>query len=326
MICRKTIDEPVLIKGVNVFNDRGNFALVCPNLNHEGVFYSDLSLIDPRKGLEIVPASLDAAFQNIRKFGARVLSLRGEKTTIDMVEHFGALLYGLGVDDATVYLSDGVCPRRDWGVSEHVKILRPHVVEKPGTSRRYVTLKPGLSLDDRTFEMSYNYGGGVQRNAGLVVEYSGDDRCYIDCEFDLPHAALQPRKSTFAVDEGSFREIASARGIIGPCNWIERAGIWALLNTPLLDPFISHGITDKNALILGSEVDTKYVNKSFPNGVYNSAEAIEHKAQDIVGTLALSGVRFKGITFRYFGGDHGAEVGMFAETFKRSGGIYRPCD
>lgn len=291
---RTTLKEKIKIEGINVLNGKRNSANIFP--------YSGQGLVFYHKG-EYIPATLERAFEHRppRTFGlARLIALHGNKTTIKKVEHFLAPFYALGIDDAIIELSDGVCPRLDYCTLPIVEALRGLKLEKPNQEQKYVTLKPGLSQTARTF---------TEREAELIVQES--DNSFVEYSVNWPHQAIGNQKLRVSLDETGFTEqIMKARG----CFFLPLGSRFMIDSWPFKG---RHGITDKNSLLIGKIKDKVYLNKENPQGIYGKDDFVRHKILDVFGTIAIAGVCFEKIGFFYNQGEHKFELDSLKELFKR---------
>lgn len=291
---RTTIREQVKIEGLNVFTGKKNSATIFP--------YSGQGLTFYQKG-EYIPASLENAFEHRppRSLGlARLIALMENNETIKKVEHFLAPFYALGIDDAVIELSDGVCPRLDYCTFPTVEAIKDLRVEKPNQQRKYLRVKPGLSQEQRTFK---------EGKAELIVQESNNS--FVEYSVDLPHKAIGKQKLKVNLNERGFTEqIMKARG----CFFLPLGSRFMLDIWPFKG---RHGITDKNSLLVGKVKDENYLNTEHPRGIYGKDDFVRHKILDIFGTIALAGVRFEKTGFLYAQGEHKFEFESLRELIKR---------
>jgi len=287
---RISLDREVEICGINVFNGNRNNARIIP--------YDGEGIVFVVKGEEI-PVNLENSFvyrpwKTLKL--AQCIGLHGKKNDVKKIEHFLAALYALKIDDALIELSDGVCPRLNFGVGGVVDAVSDKRKEKPG-ERNYFHINP-----DSDSERKITNG-----RSSLTIENS--DSNYIYYGIDFPHRSIGKQSYRLNLTEEVFkREIMKARGII-PLPF----GSKTILK--LLKPYF--GVRDKNSLLIGKIKDNHFANNSFPFGVYGKSEYVRHQIMDVIGTLALTGGYFQNTGFKFSQGDHDFELSSIKELFKR---------
>ena len=190
----------------------------------------------------------------------RATSLGSGDGGVATVEHLLAAAYGLGVDNLRVELDAGELPAMDGSAAPYAWLLRAAGIVAQPALRRELRLRRAVEVRD---------GGRVARAepaAALRVSYA--------VEFDHPLIGRQELREFAVEPEGFERELAAARtfGFLHEVEVLRRAGLargGSLANTVVLD---ERGVLN-------------------PEGLRWPDEFVRHKVLDLLGDLALLGVR-----------------------------------
>tara|TARA_Y100000310_G_C20700703_1_gene829597 strand:+ start:290 stop:1183 length:894 start_codon:yes stop_codon:yes gene_type:complete len=268
---QNTISKEVTLEGINVFNGKTNYVTFYPAEDNTGIVF----LVKNDK----IEANLDnARFYRPLKWLMipHTIALQGERERAIKVEHTLSAFSMLGIDNMRVILSDGVCPRYDWGVSRIVEELEPLIVPQT-KDRNYLTLSSDIKEGD----------GFVQRGQDtLHVENDEGGVTYV---VDFPHKAIGSQVASIAMDLSSYKDkIMHSRPV-----FFTPFGNKLLLR--LFNKF--HGIRDKNTVIIGTKRRPTYLNDFFCDG-YDKDLLVKHKILDVIGELRLLG-NFKDTKFSF---------------------------
>lgn len=283
-----SLRKAVKIEGINIFNGRKNHVFFHPSRDDSGIVF--------RVRDSEIPATLNTAF-NYRLLGGSCLAVQKGKSRVVKVEHLLSVLYGLGINNTLVELSDGVCPRVRAGVSGYVEALGPE--RKPGTAaKKILTVKNAADV-----ETIFSFPGkpdrlGVRKTTSAFISY----------EADYPHRAV--RRQTFRMElseEAYRRHIMTAKPIF----------FLPLGSRFLVDwfhPF--HGINDHNSLLIGRKKSLRYANKHHREE--DALAFVRHKIMDALGTIALTGYEFSNTEFQFHKTGHFFDLTALRALFARN--------
>ncbi|MFC1753585.1 UDP-3-O-acyl-N-acetylglucosamine deacetylase [Thermoproteota archaeon] len=279
MVKQVSIKEPTgRIQGVNVFNGKESYVQFHPAEDDTGLIF--------RVNGESIPADIDRAvhYKIPRSLGiASCIAVNGEKEKAIKVEHLLSAIYALGIDNMIIELSDNVCPRQDNAATEVIEALQD--LRKQGTAERvYLSVKKDLDESKRTVSDD-------KLEDRLLVK--PDDCFIVDYTASFPHKAIGDQHHRFCFSEENYKdEIMKARGI-----FFLPLGSRYFIDSSFFKRF--HGVTDRNALLIGSPDETSYLNDFTPEWGYGRDEFVRHKILDVIGTLALIGNYFKYTKFQF---------------------------
>ena len=191
---------------------------------------------------------------------ATTLMRRG--VVLSTCEHLLSALRGSGVDNCFIELDNIEIPIMDGSSEDFIELIQRAGVVEQNTPRRYFRVLDRVSVEqgDRT----------------MSIEPS--DKFEIECAIDFPHPFINRQSLHFVFENGSFgRDIASARtfGFTTEIEMLRKANL-------------ALGGSLENAIVLT------------PEGMLNEAplrfddEFVRHKILDIIGDLALLGMRVQG--------------------------------
>lgn len=288
-----SLRRAVKIEGINIFNGRKNHAVFHPSADDTGIVF--------RVRHAEIPATLNTAF-NYRLLGGSCVAVQKGENRVVKVEHLLSVLYGLGINNAVVELSDGVCPRVATGVSSYVEALGPE--RRPGTAvRKMLTVK---SRGDA--EIIFSFPGKPDR---LSVRKANG--AFISYEADYPHRAVRRQAFRMEMSEQSYRRhIMSAKPI-----FFLPLGSRFLVDW--LHPF--HGINDHNSLLIGRKKSPRYANRCHSDD--DAFAFVRHKIMDALGTIALTGYEFSNTEFLFYKTGHSFDLTALRALFVRN--VFESC-
>ena len=258
-----SLKYPVPHDGVNIYNGRPNSATIHP-------LEEDIGIIFRYRGE--VEASLDNARHALWGIG-----LENGKTSVYLCEHMLSPMYALGIDNALIELSDGVCPTTDNCSEELFHALREARVGQAAERRYWRYSREDESIIPHPRKGMPDY---------LIIKPS--DSFVIDYQAYYPHKVVGPQEYRFEFSEETYeRDIAAARSPAFLRNrllargflWIGRMGF--------------HGINERNYLLIASKKDEEYLNPPGFGARYGGEEFVRHKPLDVLGTLPLTGRQFR---------------------------------
>jgi UDP-3-O-[3-hydroxymyristoyl] N-acetylglucosamine deacetylase len=202
-------------------------------------------------------ARVHARVGNITEMQRRTLLVENG-VEVHTVEHVLAALYGLGVDNALITLTAPEPPAGDGSSAEFMALVRQVGISDLGTPRRVFT--PAAAIEIRDGDASIR----AEPGEGLRVRYTLD--------YGVPF--MPPSTVEFAVDARTFEaQIGPARTF---CLEQEARALQAM--------GFGKGANTQNTLVVGPEGPLE-------NSLRFDDEYARHKLLDVVGDLALAGVR-----------------------------------
>ncbi len=277
MLMQRTISRSVKFEGTNIFWGTRNAVTFHPARDGHGVAFVV-------RGKRRIPASLETAF-NYRRLSGSCIALRNGRAVAIKVEHVLAALYILGIDNAVVELSDGVCPRLDGSISEFITELSQYLADGV-LPKRVLAISDGVppasctvSAPDRQDRLT------VRRKTGAFLQYTAG----------YPHKAVGEQRSLIPLTLSGAQAVMHARPIFflpfGSRLFIDWMG-WM------------HGITDDNALLIGSADRTAYANRTTDD----PDEFVKHKMIDALGAVSLLGGFCENVEFSFYRTGHAFDL------------------
>ena len=234
---------------------------------------------------------IDAVADHVSQTSRSTLLKKGD-ATVSTVEHLMAALWGCGVDNALIEVDGGEVPIADGSAMPWVELIaKAGVVEQNATRKYYeITEKTTLKLD----------------NGREIVAYP-DEEFSVVVNVDFGSKVVGKQYATFAVTEGG-EDFATA---VAP----SRTFVFLHEIEPLIqNNMIKGGDLDNAIVIVEQPVDAAkaaQIGKLFGRegvsadrqGYLNNLELhfdneiARHKLLDLLGDLALVGMRLKGRIF-----------------------------
>jgi UDP-3-O-[3-hydroxymyristoyl] N-acetylglucosamine deacetylase len=190
-------------------------------------------------------------------------TLGRDGATLDTVEHLLAAAYGLGVDNLRVEVDGPEVPGMDGSAASFVFLLRAAGLYEQGARRPVLRITRPIEIREGSRRIR------IEPGRGLRVSY--------EIDFDHPCIRRQALRDV-AIDPASFeRDIARARtfGFFAEVDALWRAGR-------------ARGACLDNTIVLDA---VRVLNR---DGLRFPDEFVRHKILDLLGDLALLGVRVEG--------------------------------
>ena len=290
MSYQTTISDLIKVDGVNVYNGNPNSVTFHPAPENSGLVF--------KIGDEKIPAELNLAER--RKLS---IWLIGEKAKVGLVEHLLSPIYALCINNLEIELSDGICPTTDNCAGEFFSALKNRKVNQDA-EELFWKYRHSASFSIRNLDNS--------RRDILTVKPS-DDFIIEDTVF-YPHEAVRDQHVVFQFSEENYEsQIMNARSPT------------FFKNDFLKDIFLMmgrlgfHGVSDERYLLVTSKSNEDYANSEEFGVRYQGDEFVRHKVLDVLGTLALTGRRFKETYFHFDKTGHQFDLHalrrLFAEDF-----------
>jgi len=196
--------------------------------------------------------------------------LRKGEVVVQTTEHLMSALYGMGVDNAIVELDGPETPIMDGSAAPFLVLLEEAGVKQQAAPRKLLRILKPFRLD--------------MGDKSLSVEPCRDFRVTYRIAFD--HPLIREQSKTLNLDQGRYEtQIAPARtfGFLKDIEYLKGKGL------------VRGGSLD-NAIVLDGQ---RILNDS----LRLKDEFVSHKILDLVGDLALAGMRFQG-SFKAFKAGH----------------------
>jgi UDP-3-O-[3-hydroxymyristoyl] N-acetylglucosamine deacetylase len=252
---QRTIAEKISCTGVGLHTGKPVQLTLHPARAGSGIVFVRTDLPDPVE-IPAAPASLTG-----RAHLATTLGRGG--VTLDTVEHLLAAAYGLGVDNLRVEVEGPELPGMDGSAASFVFLLRAAGFYEQSVQRPVLRIARPVEIREGARSIR------IEPGRGLRVSYAID--------FDHPCIRRQALHQ-LSIDPETFeREIARARtfGFVAEVDALWRAGR-------------ARGACLDNTVVLdGSRVLNR-------DGLRFPDEFVRHKVLDLLGDLALLGVRVEG--------------------------------
>ena len=267
---QKSIGESVIVEGVNIFTGASNAAVIHPAKKNSGLVF----LVNDVK----IPAKLEFA-KNKKK--SIMLGVDGQEAYL--VEHLLSAVYALGIDNAEIELSDGVCPTLDDCALGYFNALKNVRLNQSAAKKfwRYSGSEERVIRSDKKKRHDSLTVGSLE---GVALDYTAY----------YPHKVIGNQHYRFGFDEAEYAsEIANARPPGFLYNEVFKNFVLALGDAG------NHGLTEENYLLVTSKGRATYSNPSGLGARPEGLDFVRHKILDVMGTLALTGRQFRDTEFKF---------------------------
>jgi UDP-3-O-[3-hydroxymyristoyl] N-acetylglucosamine deacetylase/3-hydroxyacyl-[acyl-carrier-protein] dehydratase len=217
----------------------------------------------------------------------RGTSLKENNVQIITIEHVLASLYGLGIDNALIELNGPEVPIMDGSSKHFVQALLDAGIKEQKASRKYYHLKERIAFTDK-------------KNGLEIVGYPDEDFS-LDVHIDYNSKVLGNQYATFRDFSRFSEEIARCRTFVflHELEFLQKNNLIKggdLDNAiVIIDRKVSQEELDRLA-VLFNKPKIKVRSEGILNNLelYYPNEPARHKLLDLIGDLALLGVRIKG--------------------------------
>ncbi|MFC1685529.1 UDP-3-O-acyl-N-acetylglucosamine deacetylase [Nanoarchaeota archaeon] len=289
-----TINRPVVVKGINIFNNLNNQAVFHPAKQDSGLAFL--------LGKDLVEANLENAKQVQRTFG-RTLAVENGNAKIHIVEHILSSVYALGIDNLVIELSDDTCPTTDNCGKEYFEALKRaglYIQDSPKEFWEYSKESPTLLWSNKD---------NTHKKEPCSLEVMHGNGFNIRSKAFYNHKAIGNREFLFDVSPSNYeKEVMSARPPIKTKYKLPESLVDITRSLGI------HGATKTNYCFLSEESNGDPNMRGFR---YDGNELVRHKMLDILGTLALTGRHFKNTYFEFNKTDHKFDIYALKELFNK---------
>lgn len=248
---QKTIAKEAVLKGIGLHTGHTCRVLLKPAPPDTGIVFVRLDL----PGKPKIPANFKYVENVVRGTTLRLDS--NSNVAVHTVEHILAALYGVGIDNAIIELTNNEPPAGDGSALPFVELLENAGVLKQNAPRNYFTVRETIE-----------YRQGI-----ACIIATAANHLEIFCSIEYKHPLIPKQEADFVVTPETFkREIAPARTF---CFDYE---IEALKKSGL-----AKGGSLDNAVVIGLDKIHVKGKLRFHN------EFVRHKILDLIGDIYLLG-------------------------------------
>jgi UDP-3-O-[3-hydroxymyristoyl] N-acetylglucosamine deacetylase len=252
---QRTIAEKISCTGVGLHTGKPVQLTLHPARAGSGIVFVRTDLPSPVE-IPASPASLTSK-------ALLATTLGRDGVTLDTVEHLLAATYGLGVDNLRVEVEGPEIPGMDGSAASFVFLIRAAGIYEQSAPRNVLRVARPIEIREGQRRIR------IEPGRGFRVSY--------EIDFDHPSIGRQSLRDLDLSEQTFEREIARARtfGFVGEVDALWRAGR-------------ARGACLDNTIVLDS---TRVLNR---DGLRFPDEFVRHKVLDLLGDLALLGVRLEG--------------------------------
>jgi UDP-3-O-[3-hydroxymyristoyl] N-acetylglucosamine deacetylase len=252
---QRTIAEKISCTGVGLHTGKPVQLTLHPARAGSGIVFVRTDLPSPVE-IPASPASLTSK-------ALLATTLGRDGVTLDTVEHLLAATYGLGVDNLRVEVDGPEIPGMDGSAASFVFLIRAAGIYQQLAPRDVLRVTRPIEIRE-----------GQRR---IRIEPSRGFRISYEIDFEHPSIGRQALRDLDLSEQTFEREIARARtfGFVGEVDALWRAGR-------------ARGACLDNTIVLDA---TRVLNR---DGLRFPDEFVRHKVLDLLGDLALLGVRIEG--------------------------------
>lgn len=280
---QRTLSKSYIFSGKGLHTGLNVKMTINPAPENTGILFKREDLGDNA----IIPANVDYVTQT-----ERGTTLENGEAKVSTIEHILATLVGLGIDNAIISLDNIEAPIMDGSANEFANVLSKDDIVIQNAARKYFTPKEPIHFkDDKT---------------GSELSIYPADEFSVDLTIDFNSKVLGIQKAYFDSNVNYTKEIAPCR------TFVFFHELEFLFNNNL----IKGGDAENAIVIIENEVPQDTLNKMIklfnaekierlPEGYLNNLtlrfpnECARHKLLDVMGDLALAGMRLKAKVVAY---------------------------
>lgn len=191
--------------------------------------------------------------------------------TVSTIEHLMAAFYGMGIDNAIVEINGPEVPVMDGSSRSFVSMISSAGEKLLAEPRKYIVIKKAVRVEIKDRFAEFVPSDGEPSSNALKT-------LTIDYTMDFDHSILSKQSISLTITPENFsRELSSARtyGFLRDVDMLRAAGL-------------AKGGNLSNAVVIGED---KILN---PEGLRFEDEFVRHKTLDLIGDIALGGMRIIG--------------------------------
>jgi UDP-3-O-[3-hydroxymyristoyl] N-acetylglucosamine deacetylase len=245
-----TLKNKVEIRGIGLHSGKETVMTIEPAAENTGIVFSRQDVTNAKP--------IRAIFSNV--VDTRNCTCLGldEKNIVSTIEHFMAVLYILGIDNAQVSLNNPEVPILDGSGKRFLEILQKEKLQEQAALRRYLKITKEVNFTD---------------SDGNSVTLLPSDKLEVSFDIDFPSKIVGHQHFEDAITSEIFAKK------IAPCRtFCEKYQVDYLKSIGLIK-----GGSLENAIVLDGD---KILN---PEGFRLPNECVNHKVMDLIGDLYTSG-------------------------------------
>jgi UDP-3-O-[3-hydroxymyristoyl] N-acetylglucosamine deacetylase len=259
-----TLAAPISLTGIGLHSGLPVDMQMAPAAVNSGITFirKDIS------PAAVIPARADLVTET--RLGSVLTNAQG--VSVSTVEHLMAALWGMGIDNATLYLNAGEVPIMDGSSLPFIEAIHQAGLQRQAAPRRFIKILKPLEI----------------RMGESLLRIEPADSFTLDIEIDYDHARIARQCAFYDFDEDSFEgALAEARtfGFLSEVEQLQKIGL-------------ARGGSLENAIVLSEDDILNH------EGLRSQDEFVRHKALDCVGDLYLAGHRILGAVTAVKPGHH----------------------
>lgn len=261
---QNTINKEFIIEGLSVINQKKCQAKFLPSEANTGIVF--------KINNQIIPAR----YEYLDQSAEHTTNLQNNHYKVISVEHLLSAIWGLGIDNIIVELSEDGIPFTDFSAKSYTESLIKAGIKNLTTNREYLVINKEFKItvhDDDRYAIFYP---------------NHDSNLIIDSVTDFPDP-IGEQKSSFILGKDDFiKNIAWARSFMrSPLD--DSGAKWQRVRTKF--PFLP---ADPNQSPLIVYSDSEYITP-----IKEAKEPSKHKVLDFIGDISLLQKRIIGKVFLY---------------------------
>jgi UDP-3-O-[3-hydroxymyristoyl] N-acetylglucosamine deacetylase len=272
---QRTIRRPIRLTGIGLHSGLPVHLDILPAKSNHGITFrrTDLLGVEP----------LLAHASNITSTELSTTLGHGQNS-VSTIEHLMAALFGLGIDNAEIFLDGPEIPIMDGSSSTFVDAIFESGTMQLDAPKKVLVAKEAFEV----------------RDGDRWMRISPCDELIFDCQIEYPSAAIGRQHLSLSFNRTSFLELSNSRTFchVREVDAMRAAGL-------------ALGGSLDNAIVV---TDTAVINET---GLRSQNEFVRHKVLDAIGDLALLGAPLLGRITMHKNG-HGLHALFMKELLKRS--------
>ena len=263
MDLQKTLNRSVKCSGVGVHSGIFIDMIIKPAKEDQGIIFirSDMD------GNNMIPALFDRVVDT--SMCTKIANEFG--VSVSTIEHLMSALWGVGVDNATIYVNGPEVPAMDGSSNAFVQLIKEAGLVEQLAARKFIEISQSVEVELQDKSISI-------KPAELFS---------VNFMIDFDNKYIQAQSHSFNSKENFEQQISKARtfGFMKDLEYLQSIGL-------------AKGASLENAIAIG---DYGIINKE---GLRYKNEFVRHKILDCIGDLYLAGARIKGAVNAVRSGHH----------------------
>lgn len=280
-IYQQTIKNEISFSGIGIHSGKLCKATIRP----AGV---DIGIVYRRVDVPVEQGIIKADFKNVRSTNLNTTIENNSGVSVSTVEHLMSALWGCGIDNCYIDITDSEVPVMDGSAEPFVFAIDSAGIERQNKPRKFLNILKKVKvceIDKHGFEMQSSLSPSKHFKTELKIEFA--------------NKIIGSQSFIFDVENTNFRiSIARARTFCleSEIDYMHKVGL-------------AKGGSLDNAVVVGEKKILNEDNLRYPD------EFVRHKVLDSIGDLYLSGFHIKG---KFYGKRSGHKMNnlLLKEVFK----------